>query len=63
MYVLYKNLDDYVLTTRENYESRICDVRKLTVFRRSRGFNSFSDVQNYIKEYFKMDLSDVEVIK
>ena len=63
MYVLYKNLDDYVLTTRENYEARIRDARKLTVFRRSRGFNTLSDVQNYIKEYFKMDLSDVEVIK
>lgn len=63
MYVLYKNFDDYVLTTRENYDARIRDANKLTVFRHSHGFNTLSDVQNYIKEYFKMDLSDVEMIK
>lgn len=63
MYVLYKNNDDYVLTTRENYESRIRDANKFTVFKRSHGFNKLSDVQNYIKKYFKMDLSDVEVIE
>lgn len=63
MYVLYKNFDDYVLTTRENYDARIRDVHRLTLFRHSHGFNRLSDVQNYIKEYFKIDLSDVEVIK
>ena len=63
MYVLYKNNDDYILTTRENYDAPIRDVHKLTLFKRSRGFNTLSDVQNYIKEYFKIDLSDVEVIK
>ena len=63
MYVLYKNFDDYVLTTRENYDARIRDANKLTVFKRSHGFKTLSAIQNYIKEYFKMDLSDVEVIK
>ena len=63
MYVLYKNFDDYVLTTRENYDARIRDANKLTVFKRSHGFNTLSDVQNFIQEYFKMDLSDVEVIE
>lgn len=63
MYVLYKNNDDYVLTTRENYNAYICDANKLTVFKRSHGFNTLSDVQNYIKEYFKIDPSDIEVIK
>ena len=63
MYVLYKNNEDYVLTTRENYEAYICDIYKLTFFRRSNGFNTLSDVQNYIKEYLKIDLSEVEVIK
>ena len=63
MYVLYKNGNDYVLTTRENYEAYICDVYELTVFKRSHGFKTLSDVQNYIKEYLKIDLSDVEVIK
>ena len=63
MYVLYKNNEDYVLTTRENYEARIRDVHKLTLFRRSNGFNTLSDVQNYIKKYLKIDLSDVEVIE
>ena len=63
MYVLYKNFDDYVLTTRENYDARIRDANKLIVFKRSHGFKTLSAIQNYIKEYFKMDLSDVEVIK
>lgn len=63
MYVLYKNHDDYVLTTKENYDARICDANRLTLFRRSNGFNTLSDVQNYIKEYFKIDLSDIEVIE
>ena len=63
MHVLYKNNDDYVLTTRENYDARIRDGRKMTLFKRSHGFNTLSDVQNYIKEYFKIDLSDVAVIK
>ena len=63
MYVLYKNFDDYVLTTKENYESRIRDANKLTVFKRSHGFKTLSDVQDFIREYFKMDLSDVEVIE
>lgn len=63
MYVLYKNFDDYVLTTRENYDAYICNANKFTVFKRSHGFKTLSDVQNYVKEYFKMDISDVEVIK
>ena len=63
MYVLYKSNDDYILTTRENYDARIRDANKLTVFKRSHGFKTLSDVQNYIKEYLKIDLSDVEVIK
>lgn len=63
MYVLYKNHDDYVLTTRENYYARIRDVHRLTLFRRSHGFNTLSDVENFIKEYLKIDLSDIEVIE
>lgn len=63
MYVLYKNFDDYILTTRENYDARIRDANKLTVFKRSHGFNKLLDVQNFIREYLKIDLSDVEVIK
>ena len=63
MYVLYKSNEDYVLTTRENYDARIRDVHRLTLFKRSHGFKTLSAVQNYIKEYFKIDLSDVEVIK
>ena len=63
MYVLYKNYDDYILTTRENYDAYIRDVHRLTLFRHSHGFKTLSDVQNYIKKYFKIDLSGVEVIK
>lgn len=63
MYVLYKNSDDYILTTRENYDAYIRDANKLTVFKRSHGFKTLSAVQKYIKKYFKIDLSDVEVIK
>ena len=63
MNVLYKNKDDYVLTTRENYDARIRDVHRLTLFKCSHGFNSLLDVQNFIREYFKIDLSDVEVIE
>ena len=63
MYVLYKNNDDYILTTRENYDARIHGIHRLTLFRRSHGFNTLSDVQNCIKEYLKIDLSDIEVIE
>lgn len=63
MYVLYKNNDDYILTTRENYDAYICDVYELTVFKHSHGFNTLSDVQDFIKEYFKIDPSDIEVIE
>ena len=63
MYVLYKNNDDYVLTTRENYDARIRDANKLTVFKRSHGFNTILDVENFIRLYFKIDPSDIEVIK
>ena len=63
MYVLYKNGNDYVFTTRENYDARICNAHKLTLFKRSNGFNSLLDVQDFIREHSKIDLSEVEVIE
>lgn len=63
MYVLYKNFGDYVLTTRENYDAYIRDANKFIVFKRSHGFNNLLDVENFIRLYLKIDLSDIEVIE
>ena len=63
MYVLYKSNDDYILTTRENYDAYLRDANKFTVFKRSHGFNTLLDVENFIRLYLKIDPLDIEVIK
>ena len=57
-FILYGTRRAYYLTTRDNYNARIQDARKITDFS---GFNSVPEILNYIAMYSRVPLSDISI--
>lgn len=51
-HVIYTTLFGYILTTKENYNSRVSDARKEQMFYDKDGFRDISDVVEYIEKWF-----------
>ena len=63
-YVMWKTLaEDFVMTTRENYNARISDANKVCVFKKSEGFLSFEDALDCARQWCHVTADDVEIIQ
>ena len=52
-HVIYKFLDWYQFTNKDNYNARILDARKILKFNRHDGFETLDDCIEYANQYLK----------
>lgn len=59
MYIIYKDLSGYKMTTEANYNARIRDERKVSDFS---AFNSASEIIDYCTKYFGGSADDYKEV-